>query len=475
MSSATVSFPPGETGSTLLRAAMAEAMEGHPEVFAGLALPDAGSRFKRALPNVIVDFEARRVASADRLPVARRLAAFLAERVRFGDQALDQALQDPGPPLEPTHEIRGTANPGWVPQLTWQGEVYEGAAIGALVDRMREACQLAEPAAKALKWVADTLLQEPVVLSDARFALLGAGAELAPTPYLLAAGARVLWVDRAAPDPATWSPDAFAGTLAHVPNALDLLTEITAVGQAVRAEADAGPLHLGLYAYAPGRGRELLLTAAMNAVANAVTPASVGLLISPTTPGQVHAGCRDDRKARRVRIPAWQRGLVAVGALQEPATHTVEGVEISRTIVALQGPTYQAAQYLTKMMAAEAWAADRFPMRVSANVAGITHTRSLEHPLFLAGFIGAPSFGIHVYEPEQTRVLMTLLLLHDLLNPDAPTAVAQDPHDRAQRVTAQTIHGGVRSDPFVLESTIRVAALLGLSKQPSLLARLFRG
>jgi len=61
----------------------------------------------------------------------------------------------------------------------------------------------------------------------------------------------------------------------------------------------------------------------------------------------------------------------------------------------------------------------------------------------LAGFLGAPHFGIRVFDPEQTRVLTTLLLLHDLLAPEAPSTEA-DPERRARRVVAQAIHGGVR-------------------------------
>ncbi len=467
-----VSFPAGQTGSRLLRGALAEAIAAHPDAFAGLSLPAGGRAFKRALGEVLVDFEARRLASPDRLPVARRLAGFLAERVQLGDAPLSEALAAAPEASEPV-EVAGTARPGWIPRIRWAGDVYEGAAIGALADRMQEEGQLAAPAADGLRWTAGHLLQQPVDLSGRRFALLGAGAELAPTPYLLEAGARVLWVDRE--PPAGLAPGTFGGVLAHVPGALDLLRHTPAIAAAVAREAEAGPVHLGLYAYAPGKGRELLLTAAMNAVAEHTAPASIGLLISPTTPGRIHPGCRAARQARRERLPSWQRALVAVGALQARAAHLHDGVEVSRAIVGLQGPTYQAAQYLTKMMAAEAWAADRPSVRVSASTAGITHTRSLEHPLFLAGFEGAPAFGIHVFEPEQTRVLTTLLWLHDLLRTDALAQTAPEPEARAARVLEQVIHGGVRTTPFLLDPTIRAAAILGLSRRPSLLGRLVTG
>lgn len=469
MSADAVTFPEGQTGSTLLRAALDDAVRAFPETFRGFALPREGKAFKREWPEAVGEFEVRRASSPDRLTIARRLAGYLPTRTQFGTDPLAARLAS-ADAAEPS-VMQGTAPPGWVPEITWGGEIFAGARIAELADRMREACQLSEAAATALRWVATERLQEPLVLTDQRFALLGAGAELAPTPYLLKAGARVLWVDPQVPPQ---DPAEHAGTLVHVANATDLLTETPAIRAAVVEESAQGPLHLGLYAYAPGRGRELRLTAAMNAIAGHVDPASITLLVSPTTPGEVPASCRDDRARRTSRRPAWQGALASLGALGEDSHHAHGDVQIARSIVGLQGPTYQAAQYLGKMMVAEVWAADRSPMRVSANVAGITHTKSLEHPLFLAGFLGAPSFGIHIFDPEQTRVLMTLLMLHDLFGPDAPTAEAS-PEARMRRVVGQTIHGGVRSAPYALDPTIRVAAMIGLVRRPSLLGRLARG
>lgn len=469
MTTDAVQFPDGETGSSLLRAALSDAVSTHPDVFGGLAVPGMGRAFKQAWPDFVGEFEARRIASPVRLDVARQLASFLPSRTHFGDRTLAESLGR-GVAGEP-EERRGTASPGWTPVIEWNGRTFEGAAIADFATELRAARQVTEEGARALTWVAETLLQEPLVLDDHRFALLGAAAELAPTRFLLAAGARVLWVDRQAPELA---PDGFAGTLVHVPGAADLLTDTPSIAAAVAREAAAGPLHLGLYAYAPGRGRELRLTAAMNGIAAHAEPASVMLLVSPTTPGEVRGACVGDRTARTSEVPAWQRTLRWLGALGQHPAHAVGEVEVAKSIVGLQGPTYQAAQYLGKMMVAEAWVADRAPLVVSANVAGITHTRSLEHPLFLAGFEGAPAFGIRIFEPEQTRVITTLLMLHDLLNEAAPSRL-EDPGARARAVVGQSVHGGVRSAPFALDPTIRVAAVLGLARRPGLLGRLVTG
>ncbi len=472
-----VAFTPGQTGSTLFREALAGACEHFPEVFGDLSIPEDPSAFKRELSDLLVRFEARRAGSERRIEIARMLSAVISDHARFAGDGADGSLSDhlDGAPAPdgPATEQQGTAEAGWVPQLDYRGETYRGARFGELADRMRADHQLTESAAAALRWVATELLGAPLVLSDHCFALLGAAAELSPAPYLLAAGARVVWIDRQAP---SLAPEAFAGTLVHPAQANDLLADPGSAYRAVLQEAERGPVHLGLYAYAPGKGRELLLTTSMNAIAGAL-PAdalrSVSMLISPTTPGEVQPEDRRDREARRSTAPRWQRALARTPLLPDRAHHRHGEVEIARSIVPMQGPTYLAAQYLTKMMLAESWAIDRAPLRISANVAGITHTRSLEHPLFLAGFLGAPLFGIEIFQPDNTRVLTTLLMLHDVLNPDAPGADASDgPVAQARRLVSQTVHGGLRSAPFDFDRTIRVAAVLGLVKKPSLLLRL---
>jgi hypothetical protein len=469
MSSETVCFPDAETGTTLLLGALTEAHRRFPAVFDGLVLPADGRALKRDLPDVLATFEARRAASPQRVDIAEGLAAYVAERVCWGAEALGPALER-GAVGEPVVQA-GAAAVGWSPKLTFRGETWVGSAIGDLATKLRADYQLTEAAAEALRWVAKhKIVGGKIDLRGEQFAVLGAGAELAPTSYLLRAGARVAWFDRAAPqlDPAT-----FAGELVYYPGALDLLSDTPAIAAAVAREAARGRLHLGLFAYAPGKGRELLLTAAMNTIAARTEVASVSMLVSPTTPGEVQPEDRADRVARRSGAPRWQRVLARLRLLPSPAHHEHGGVEISRSIVPLQGPTYLAAQYLTKMMTAEVWSARRPGVRVSANVAGITHTKSLEHPLFLAGFAGARSFGIEIFDPEPTRVLTTLLMLHDVSNPDAPAAAAGlSDAERARRVAERAIHGGVRSAPFVFDHTIRVAAVLGLTKRPALLLKL---
>jgi hypothetical protein len=137
----------------------------------------------------------------------------------------------------------------------------------------------------------------------------------------------------------------------------------------------------------------------------------------------------------------------------------------------MQGASYQAAQYVEKLCAAERWAA--LPGRrftVSANVAGISRTRSLSHPLFEAAYAGAIAFGVETFAPDTTRALNGLLTLHDLLNPASPGAPGRDPC----ALFSERFHGGFHVVPWAIDPALRVAALIGLARRPALLARMLR-
>jgi hypothetical protein len=79
---------------------------------------------------------------------------------------------------------------------------------------------------------------------------------------------------------------------------------------------------------------------------------------------------------------------------------------------------------------------------------------------------------VRIFDADTTRALSGLLILHDLLNPQAPGAASANganPSDKARALLSQQVHGGVYGLPFVLEPTIRMAALIGMGRKPSLL------
>jgi hypothetical protein len=140
----------------------------------------------------------------------------------------------------------------------------------------------------------------------------------------------------------------------------------------------------------------------------------------------------------------------------------------TRTVVAIQGGSYQAAQYLGKVMVAESWASqpedERIqPVRVSANTAAITRTRSLSHPVFAAAFGGAAAFGVETFAPRLSRRLNGLLAAQDWLNPRLPVP------------GAVRVHGGIHTLPYPLDPPLRVAAAIGFARSPRLLRGLIGG
>jgi hypothetical protein len=140
----------------------------------------------------------------------------------------------------------------------------------------------------------------------------------------------------------------------------------------------------------------------------------------------------------------------------------------TRTVVAIQGGSYQAAQYLGKVMVAECWAsqlqeAGGPSVRVSANTAAITRTRSLNHPVFAAAFGGAAAFGVETFAPRLSRRLNGLLAAQDWLNPRMPVP------------GAVRVHGGIHTLPYPLDPPLRVAAAIGFARSPRLLRGLIGG
>jgi hypothetical protein len=349
--------------------------------------------------------------------------------------------------------------------------VHTGPAVRELVDRMLELHEVTPPAAAGLRWTLDAL-GDGMDLRGQRFAIMGANAELAPTPMLLAAGAEVLWLDI---KPPALDPAGFAGTLHHCPTGADLLTRPREIVATIERFAGDAPVHLGLFAYAAGRGREWRLEASMNAIARAVPRRlvrSLTIYISPTSPMVTHPRDRAHAGAARAASPVWQRIARRTGVLR-PSHVTAAEVAVASSLVPLQGASYQAAQYIAKTLAAEAFAlapdpARRVP-RVSANVAGITNTSSMKEPVFQAAFRGAPLFNVRIFEPQATRWLAGLLMLHDLLA-DEPAHGEDAPGSLFER----QIHGGVQSMPDALQGAITVAALVGMATHPGLALGMLR-
>ena len=112
---------------------------------------------------------------------------------------------------------------------------------------------------------------------------------------------------------------------------------------------------------------------------------------------------------------------------------------------------------------------ERRPVRVSANVAGITRTGSMDIPLFQAGFVGAEALGVRSYAPETMRAISGLVYLENLLDPSSIAALPDpsvDENERARRLHATQIHGGSFAYPYATDGALLRAGLIGLAQAP---------
>jgi len=460
------------SASVVLHTLLTDAVTSFPDAFRTVGLPADPDVFRKVYPDVLPRFEAARQASAERHEIARHVIAALQQHIVWRDDSgprpLHEALTKPAAALPlKMHAFGG--EPGWQPGLVYRGERWEATRLAELGALLVERGMVTADAGEALAWISREALDAGTLhLSGRRIAVLGGGAEMAPTRLWLESGADVLWLDTR-PPPSSWQESQnLSGRLYWPEENADLLTKPQDVLATLIAFADGAPIDLGLYAYAPGKARELRLTTSMNAVVNALPReliASVTMLVSPTTPTALSS---QDMAAVRARIesrPLWESMCARVGMLGRGGGSVAVGsANTTRTVVAIQGVSYQAAQYLGKVLMAECWAENgqlapesSQPLRVSANTAAITRTRSLAHPVFAAAFGGAAALGVETLVPRQSRRLNGLLTVRDWLHPTLPTP------------GAVRVHGGIHTLPYPLGSALRVAAVIGFARSPRLL------
>ena len=134
----------------------------------------------------------------------------------------------------------------------------------------------------------------------------------------------------------------------------------------------------------------------------------------------------------------------------------VPGVDpgVSDSLVAQQGPNYALAKRLQRWRASVARHAST---TVSLNVAPPTRTRSVvKNRVLAAAYAGASRFGIEVFEPATSNVLMAALLVHDLHTDGGP------PHPHPWQDEAHAaVHGGLWRGPYAPRSALGLAAVLG--------------
>lgn len=474
----------GESASVLLHRALLKAVEAHPTAFGRIGFPSTVDDFKRQYSLLLPRFEAARADSDERYEIAATLAdeaqqAF-AWRAESREEPLAERLAGRASPLRLTHEV--FAGDGTLRPAVPNGEKVEtGAELVAHARALVDRGSASESVAEGISWIVDHAGEDGIDLRGRRIVVLGAAAELAPTRLWLEGGADVLWIDVASPPDALLGNATLSGSLQWAEDGADLLRDPVRIRATVEQFAGSEGVDIGLYAYAPGRAREWRLTGAMNAIVNALPSAairSVTMLVSPTTPGVRTPAEIAGAERRRAQRAGWQAGLDRVGLLGRSPGHVQEGNTCANCgVVPIQGTSYQAAQYLGKLMTAETWRTADPPHHVSASMAGISRTRSLRHPVFDTAFGGAEAFGVETFEPATTAALNGLLTLRDWLDPASSTHPVAQSDAKPKRGNGQAptrVHGGIYEHPYVLEKTLRVATAIGVIKEPRQIGALLR-
>ena len=426
-------------------------------------------------------------AAATRTPeagvqVAQQGLAALGERMRFErDGAISgvaDALMD-GKDVLRTSTVRGEGERQRELVLPYRGESLSGDRLRRQVDTWVDRGTVEASCGQALHAVVDT--PDWLDLSDRAFALLGAGAEMGPLEPLSRWGAHVVAVD--VPTERIWDrirgiARAGAGTLTlpedETGAGVDLLKQTPEVAAFLRGAAEGLPLTIGSYAYADG-ARHVQVAHASDALVELLLrerpDASYAELATPTDAFAVPEELVEE-SGRRWSDRGWRGVLQAParaasrGSLYAKAYDTVversDGtkVGIADVLVPQQGPNYTLAKRIQRWRAVAAQAQGH---AVSANVAPATSTRSVtKNKLLAAAYAGAGRFGVEVFAPETSRVLMAALLVHDLRAQTPPPAHPDD------LFVAQAAHGGLWRAAYSPRSVLGIAAVTGL---PGVVAR----
>ncbi|MGY1810210.1 hypothetical protein ACI8AF_22820 [Blastococcus sp. SYSU D00669] len=416
---------------------------------------------------------ARTIAAAGLTSLHERMCVVLPD----GEETvLDRWAATPSPRSLDTVEVRGTGAREEEFSLPYGGTRLRGDDLLRRLDAWTEAGVLEPSAAEAVRAV--VAHPEWLRLPDHTVAVLGAGAEMGPLPSLLRWGARVAGVDLPRPPlwqrvvetarrnagmlllPVTSGGDPDDRQVAGHAGA-DLVTEVPAVGDWL-AGLPGTPV-LGNYVYADGAAN-VRVSVAVDALTLRMQEANpstaLAFLATPTdvfaVPAEAvaHSVRAYDGRSGRAKLVSRPLRTLSAGRLLRRAYVPGADPGISDVLVAQQGPNYALAKRLQRWRATTARAAGA---TVSMNVAPPTRTRSVvKNRALAAAYAGAHRFGVEVFEPSTSNVLMAALLVHDLHTGGGPA------HEHPWQDEAHdAVHGGLWRMPYAARSALGLAALLG--------------
>lgn len=386
-----------------------------------------------------------------------------------------------------THTVTGSSNAAPAPwTVPLDGENLSGPRLHAKIADW-EARGIIEPsAARAL----ERCIAHPewFDLSDRTMVLLGAGSEAGPFRWLMQWRANVVAVDIDRPD--VWKrlvDTAQAGNgVLHAPVSAgvestgdwiqqagaNLITQAPDIAAWLRTFTS--PLDIASLAYLDGE-RHVKVAMGMDMIAKALCESdkntTLAFLATPTdmfaVTRETAQASMDAYAARKVTKRTLQSSLhLATGdRFFQPNVETLlesdKGVQygVVDSMVIEQGPNYALAKRLQQWRAQVERAAGH---RVSLNVAPSTTTVSvLKNPALAAGFAGASSFGIEVFEPETTNALMAALWVHDLRCNDSAANPSVPLNHPLELFMDNACHGGLWRLAYLPRSALPIAAALG--------------
>jgi hypothetical protein len=242
----------------------------------------------------------------------------------------------------------------------------------------------------------------------------------------------------------------------------DLIGEVPALADWVAALPGA-PV-LGNYVYADG-ATNVRVSVAVDALTQRVTgwrpETALAFLATPTDVFAVPAEAVEAsvagyaQRSRAAKLLARPLRTLSAGRLLRRQYLPGADPGIADSLVPQQGPNYALAKRLQRWRASVARAAGS---TVSMNVAPPTRTRSVvKNRALAAAYAGAHRFGVEVFEPATSNVLMAALLVHDLHTGGGP--VHEHPWQDEAYAAA---HGGLWRTPYAPRSVLGLAAALGV-------------
>ena len=430
--------------------------------------------------------EAGLASKAAALSIAGDGLASLHTRMRVmqpggAETELDALLSAPALASFGTLSVPGTGERETELSLPYRGERLRGDALARQLESWVSGGIIEPSCAEALGAVAAH--PEWLRLPGQTVIALGAGAEVGPLEALLRWGVRVVGVDL--PSPPLWErvlrlARQGAGELVvpvtrKAPCSLQSDSGDEAIARwaglnLVRELPDAadwlagldGPLVLGNYVYADGAANVAVSTAVDTLTLRLQADRGDLALAFLATPTDVFAAPPDAvaysvrayaARSRTAKLTGRPLRTMSRGGLLRRAYVPGADPGICDSLVPQQGPNYALAKRLQRWRAAVAREAGT---TVSLNVAPPTRTRSvMKNRTLAAAYAGAHRFGVEVFEPATTRVLMAALLVHDL---QAAGPVRALPW---QDEACAAAHGGLWRMAYAPRSALGLAALLG--------------